>query len=207
MKGGCGFFHKYFFMYNKKGFTTGEVAELCHVTIPTVIKWIESGELEGFKIPGSKNRRITRESLLTFMKKYNIPTTALEKSKPRVLVVDDEEEILELFKVLLEAEKFETRLVSRGFQAGLAKEFKPDLIILDILLPDIDGRKVCEYVREMPEMKNVKVLGISGYVKNEEEAADLLKKGFDDYIAKPFNNDDLLLKINQLLSKGKKKKK
>ena len=59
-------------MNEKKGFTTGEVASLCHVTIPTVIKWIESGNLEGFKIPHSKNRRVTRESLLKFMKKHEI---------------------------------------------------------------------------------------------------------------------------------------
>lgn len=195
-------------MYDKKGFTTGEVADLCHVTIPTVIKWIESGELEGFKIPGSKNRRITRESLLEFMNRYHIPTTPLEEElRLRVLVVDDQIEILELFKALLSDKKFDLRLVSRGFDAGLAKEFKPDLIILDIMLPDLDGRQVCQYVKEMPEMKNVKILGISGYVKNEKETADLLQKGFDDYIAKPFDNSELMKKIFRLINKKKKKRK
>lgn len=194
-------------MYRKKGFTTGEVAELCHVTIPTVIKWIESNELEGFKIPGSKNRRITRESLLKFMKKYKIPTNALEKSKHRILVVDDNSEILDVIDAVLDKEKYETRLVTKGFEAGLAKEFRPDLIVLDIFLPDIDGRKVCEYIREMPEMKNTSILGISGYVQNENELQELLKKGFDDYLLKPFENEMLLDRIKKLLNKSTRKSK
>lgn len=193
--------------YEKKGFTTGDVAALCHVTIPTVIKWIESRELDGFKIPGSKNRRITRDSLMKFMKKYNIPTTELEKRKPRILVVDDEEEILELFKVLLEESKYEIRLVSRGFDAGLAKEFMPDLIILDIMLPDIDGSKVCEYIRAMPEMKKVKILAISGYVKDQQGFDELIEKGFDDYVRKPFDNDILMENVERLLNKSSRKKK
>ena len=192
---------------NKKGFTTGEVADLCHVTIPTVIKWIDSGELEGFKIPGSKNRRITRESLLAFMKKFKIPTNVLEKKKTRILVVDDEQEILELVDGLLDKEKFETRLVGKGFEAGLAKEFKPDVIILDILLPDIDGRKVCEYIRSMEEMKEVSILGISGYVHDSEELNELFKTGFDDYLTKPFDPNELLEKIKKLLSKSSRRKK
>ena len=193
--------------HDKKGFTTGEVAVLCHVTIPTVIKWIESEELEGFKIPGSKNRRITRDSLVQFMNKYNIPTTELEKGKPRILVVDDEIHILELFRALLQEEKFEVRLVSRGFDAGIAKEFRPDLVILDILLPDIDGRQVCQYVRQMPEMKQVKILGISGYVKNEQDEQDLVQKGFDEYVGKPFDNEVLMEKVYRLLNKTIRRKK
>lgn len=192
----------------KKGFTTGEVAELCHVTIPTVIKWMESGELEGFKIPHSKNRRVAREHLLSFMKKYNIPTTELEEKKIKILAVDDEQCILELLKELLVPEKYEVRLVARGFDAGLAKEFRPDLIILDIFLPDIQGDKVCEYIRSMPEMQDVKILAISGYIENDE-LEELLRKGFDDYLKKPFENKVLLQKVENLLnktqsSKGKK---
>ncbi len=194
-------------LQNKKGFTTGEVAELCHVTIPTVIKWIDSGELGGFKIPGSKNRRITRDNLLLFMKKYNMPTTMLEKNKLRILVVDDCQEILDIINLLLDKEKYETRLVAKGFEAGIAKEFQPDLIILDILLPDIDGRKVCEYIREMPEMRNVGILAISGYMQSQEELNELFKSGFDDFLKKPFEPEVLLDKVKKLLNKSGRRKK
>ncbi len=191
-------------MYKKKGFTTGEVAELCHVTIPTVIKWIESEELEGFKIPGSKNRRITRESLLKFMKKYKIPTNNLEKGKSKILFVDSHKEMQEIFSSILDQEKYEIRCVTKGFEAGVAKEFLPDLVVLEIALPDIDGIKVCEYIREMPEMENVSILGIS---EQEGKLEELLEKGFDDYIQKPFDQDALLDKIKKLLNKTSRRKK
>ncbi|BBM88129.1 response regulator [Candidatus Uabimicrobium amorphum] len=187
-------------MHDKKGFTTGEVAELCHVTIPTVIKWIESNELEGFKIPGSKNRRITRENLIKFMKKHNIPIDQLQKNRPKILAVDDEEIILEVFQGIFDEDSYDIRCVSRGFDAGLAKEFKPDVIILDICLPDIDGNTVCEYVRNMPEMKNVRILGISGNI-TKKELNDLKKRNFDDILAKPFDNDLLFAKVEKLLRK------
>lgn len=192
---------------SKTGFTTGEVAELCHVTIPTVIKWIDSGELEGYKIPASKNRRITRESLLNFMKKYKIPTTTLERNRVRVLIVDDSTHILDIIDSFLDKDKYETRLVSKGFEAGIAKEFQPDVIILDILLPDIDGRQVCAYIRAMPEMKYVGILGMSGYLHNEGELNELVQKGFDDFITKPFEAEVLLDKVKKLAVKASRRKK
>ncbi len=178
---------------------------MCHVTIPTVIKWIESGELEGFKIPGSKNRRITRESLLNFMRKFAIPTTELEKGKPRILVVDDDINVLELLKSLFTEDKFELRLVSCGFEAGLAKEFKPDLILLDIMLPDIDGCQVCEYIRGIPEISSVKIMAMSAYLNTDVE--ELLQRGFDDYIAKPLERQLFMDKVDHLLNKTARKKK
>lgn len=189
-------------MHEKKGFTTGEVADLCHVTIPTVIKWIESKELEGFKIPGSKNRRITRDNLIKFMNKHNIPIDELQKKRARILAVDDEEAILEVFKGIFTADSFDVRCVSRGFDAGIAKEFKPDVILLDIFLPDMDGYTVCNYIRNMPEMKNVKILAISGNIETEK-LNELTKKDFDDILAKPFNNDILMDKVKKLLQEKK----
>jgi excisionase family DNA binding protein len=190
-------------MYYKKGFTTGEVAELCHVTIPTVIKWIESEELEGFKIPGSKNRRITRKNLLKFMKKHKIPTTALEREKPRILVVENDEETLGTFKKVFDKEKYDIRLVTKGFEAGLAKEFKPDVTILGLDLPDMDGQKVCQYLREMPEMRHSAIIGIC---KNANVPPDILKTGFDDYVAEPFTMEGLIKKARRLLSKIMRRK-
>lgn len=187
-------------MYRKKGFTTGDVAELCHVTIPTVIKWIESEELEGFKIPGSKNRRITRESLLKFMKKYKIPTNALEKTKFKVLIVDTEPEHLD---EILDKEKYETRIVTRGFEAGLAKEFKPDLVLLNLDLPDIDGLQVYHFLRNIDEIKNCFIIGLT----KEEPEENLLKQGFDDHIKIPFSDESLLEKIRKHLTKTNRRKK
>lgn len=184
-------------MDTKRGFTTGQVAELCHVTIPTVIKWIDTGRLNGFKIPGSKSRRVTREHLVEFMAANGIPTDRLQ-TKKKLLIVDDDKHILELLKTVFEKSgDYEIRAVGRGFDAGLAKEYQPDVILLDIMLPDIDGRQVCSYIREDPELSSVKIMAVSGYV-SKGDIAELKGKGFDDYLEKPFDNDVLVEKVQSL---------
>lgn len=192
-------------MYRKKGFTTGEVAVLCHVTIPTVIKWIESGELEGFKIPGSKNRRITRDSLLKFMKKYNIPTTDLEDMNPRILVVENENNMAKKMKEILLEEEYEVKIVNKGFEAGVAKDFIPDVVVLSMKLTDMESKEVCKHLRDMQDIKPFAVLATHRNLK-KDAAQKLLKEGFDDYLKKPFKTDDFMNKLNKLLNKVMQKK-
>lgn len=138
------------------------------------------------------------------MKKYKIPTNNLEKGKPKVLFVDGHVEMHETFSSILDEEKYEIRCVSKGFEAGIAKEFLPDLVVLELSLPDIEGSKVCEYIREIPEMENVSILGIS---EKESKLDELLEKGFDDYLQKPFDSDALADKIKKLLNKTSRRKK
>ncbi|MBI4617497.1 MAG: response regulator [Planctomycetes bacterium] len=186
---------------DRKGFTTGQVAEICHVTIPTVIKWIDSGRLKGFKLPGSKSRRVSRDDLIEFMRENSIPLERLDRAKRRILIVDDDPRILDLLKAIFEEEgDWEIRLVSRGFDAGLAKEFRPDCILLDIMLPDIDGRKVCSYLRQSPELATVKIIAISGYI-SQGGFQDLLAQGFDDFLVKPFSNEELVGKVRKLVER------
>ena len=92
----------------KQLFTTGEAAEVCKVSQQTIIRCFDSGRLQGFRVPGSRFRRIPRAELLRFMKANDIPTDVLESSRKRVLVVDDDEQIVELFvDVLGRDERFE----------------------------------------------------------------------------------------------------
>ena len=185
----------------RKGFTTGQVAKICHVTIPTVIKWIDTGRLKGFRLPDSKSRRVSRPDLLEFMRENEIPIDRLDKPKKRILIVDDDPAILQLLQAIFQEQGgWEIRIVSRGFDAGLAKEFRPDCILLDIMLPDIDGRKVCAYLRESPEMAGVKIIAISGYI-SEGGFQGLLEQGFDDFLVKPFANEDLIEKVGRLVEK------
>ena len=79
----------------KSLYTTGEAAEICNVSQQTIIRCFDSGRLQGFKIPGSKFRRIPRESLIKFMKDNSIPLNNLDSGKKKVLIVDDDPEILE----------------------------------------------------------------------------------------------------------------
>ena len=83
-------------MSNKTVFTTGEAAKICKVSQQTIIRCFDNGSLKGFRVPGSRFRRIPREQLYSFMKENGIPTDALESGKKKLLVVDDDEELVEL---------------------------------------------------------------------------------------------------------------
>ena len=185
----------------KQVFTTGEAASLCKVSQQTIIRCFDSGRLKGFRVPGSRFRRIPREELIRFMRENDIPTEVLEGGKKRILVVDDDEQIVQLFvDVLSHDSRFEVKTASTGYEAGaLTESFKPDLIILDYMLPDINGNVVCRMVRSNPNLSGTKVIIVSGVVKREE-IDDLLKAGADDFIKKPFDIKQLMGRIGELLA-------
>jgi two-component system, OmpR family, response regulator len=184
----------------KKVFTTGEAAAVCKVSQQTIIRCFDSGRLSGFRVPGSKFRRIPREDLIRFMKANGIPTSALEGDARRVLVVDDDLKIVELFVDLLQRSgPFEVKTATSGYDAGLLTEsFRPHLIILDYMLPDINGNIVCRRIREHPEFGDTKIIFISGVI-DEDEIESLKAAGADDFIKKPFNIDTLLNRVSELL--------
>ena len=185
----------------KSVFTTGEAAEVCKVSQQTIIRCFDSGRLKGFRVPGSRFRRIPREALVAFMKDNGIPPDSLDNGKRKILVVDDDPEIVELFVDVLERDgRFEVKTAATGYDAGLlTQEFLPDLIILDYMLPDINGNVVCKTLRQKPEFEAVKIIIVSGVV-NQDEINDLLKSGADDFVKKPFNIDKLIERIGELLA-------
>jgi two-component system OmpR family response regulator len=186
---------------SKAVFTTGDVAKLCHVTVRTVIKWFDGGKLRGYKIPASRDRRVPREELLRFMQDHGIPFPAELDSgrKRRILIAEDEKGIVEILTQELSKDRsLEVRSALSGWEAGLALlDFRPHLLLLDYNLGDMDGLQVAQRIRENPSLKGTKVLVMSGYL-TEEEGAQLLDKGIDDFIRKPFRLEDLLAKVDRL---------
>jgi two-component system response regulator RpaA len=184
----------------KTVFTTGEAAKICKVSQQTIIRCFDSGQLKGFRVPGSRFRRIPREALYRFMKENSIPTDALESGKRRVLIVDDDQAVVDLISdVLSNDSRFETRVVNNGFGAGmLAKEYHPDLIVLDVMLPDINGQAVCELIRKDPTMSDIKIICISGLIE-EDKIAELKTSGADDFLSKPLDIDELVRRVCRLL--------
>src|SRR5437016_3450844 len=144
----------------KTVFTTGEAAKICKVSQQTIIRCFDNGQLKGFRVPGSKFRRIPREALYKFMKDNGIPTDALESGKRKVLLVDDDPDLVTtMHKALQEDGRFEVRVASTGFDAGMmVKEYRPDLIVLDVMLPDINGKEVCHRVRADSSLEDVRIL-------------------------------------------------
>lgn len=185
----------------KKVFTTGEAASVCRVSQQTIIRCFDNGRLHGFRVPGSKFRRIPRDELLRFMRENGIPTDALEGSRRRVLIVDDDPQIVDLLHEMLRRDtRFELETASNGYDAGLLTErFRPHLIVLDYMLPDINGDVVCERIRENPDLQSTKVLFVSGVI--EKDRIDrLLRAGGNGFLKKPFTVSTLLDEISRLLS-------
>ncbi len=180
-------------MSTKTVFTTGEAARICKVSQQTIIRCFDNGSLKGFRVPGSRFRRIPRDQLFQFMKDNGIPTDALESGKRKVLIVDDDEDLVELLvDVFARDGRFEIRTANNGFDAGMyVKEFRPDLVVLDVMLPDINGREVCQRVRQDDTLDSVKIICISGMVE-QDKVADLKAAGANDFIQKPFTVDKLL---------------
>lgn len=177
----------------KTVFTTGEAAKVCKVSQQTIIRCFDNGQLKGFRVPGSRFRRIPREALYRFMKDNGIPTDALESGKRKVLLVDDDTELVELMtKVLEEDGRFEVRIATNGFDAGMmVKEYHPDLIVLDVMLPDINGKEVCHRVRADSALEDVRILCISGMIE-EDKIQELKLSGADDFLHKPFDIEELI---------------
>ncbi len=184
----------------KTVFTTGEAAKICKVSQQTIIRCFDSGQLKGFRVPGSRFRRIPRDILFKFMKDNGIPTDALESGKRKALVVDDDEELVELIRDVLHADgRFEVRVANNGFDAGMmVKEYRPDIIVLDVMLPDINGKEVCQRVRSDSSLVDVKIICISGMVE-QDKIADLRASGANDFMQKPFEIEGLVERMCQLL--------
>ncbi|MGL4463775.1 MAG: response regulator [Planctomycetia bacterium] len=184
----------------KTVFTTGEAARICKVSQQTIIRCFDSGQLKGFRVPGSRFRRIPRETLHKFMKENNIPTDALDNDKREILLVDDDVDLVDVLRQGFEQDgRFEVRVANNGFDAGmLVKEYRPDLIVLDVMLPDINGRDVCQRVRSDAQLEDVRIICISGMV--EPEKIDELKvSGANDFLQKPFEVEELIQRVCQQL--------
>jgi excisionase family DNA binding protein len=168
--------------------TTGEVAKICNVAPRTVSKWFDSGALRGYRIPGSKDRRIPVNQLIRFMKQHGMPLNGLMTGCTRILIVDDEQDIVEVLEKILEDEaKYEVEVAKGGFAAGvIAEKFRPHVILLDMHLSDIDGREVAKQVKNNADLQLTKVIAMSGKMM-DEEAKGMLAQGFDGFLKKPFH--------------------
>lgn len=185
----------------KDVYTTGEVADICKVSQQTVIRCFDSGRLKGFRVPGSRFRRIPRDSLISFMKLNNIPLDQLESGRRRVLVVDDDDAIVDMFTELLERDgRFEYRTASTGYEAGMITEqFRPDVLLLDFKLPDINGTGVCRTIRANPAFAHMKIIVVSG-VADPDEIKELMTCGADEFIRKPFDITEVIGRIAKLVA-------
>jgi two-component system response regulator VicR len=177
-------------------FTTGEVAKFIGVNFRTVIRWIDRGELEGYKLPGRGDHRVTRTNLVSFLNRHDIPIPEeLQEPTRRVLVVDDDIPMAKAIARVLKRAGWEVRMAHDGFEAGMElAEFKPSLLCLDLRMPYMDGFKVLQLTRQKFDMQILKVLVISA--QGESDLKKALEYGANHYLTKPFDNEALIDVVN-----------
>ncbi|MFK7928375.1 MAG: response regulator [Myxococcota bacterium] len=180
-------------------YTTHQVAQLMGVTIPTVVSWCERGMIDAHRTPGG-HRRIAREDLAAFAsaRGVNLPRSADDRAS-RILIVDDERDFSEMLRDYLVIKGFEVAVAHSGFQAGLeVGRFDPDLVLLDILMPDADGFEVLRTLREDPQTSSVPVVACTAF-RDAALDARVARERFDGFVEKPLNMSGLLDLIRKTL--------
>jgi excisionase family DNA binding protein len=176
-------------MSRKSFLTTFEISEICEVNPTTVQNWVKEGKLKAHVTPGG-HRRIRREDLVKFMKEFGLPIPAeLNEARPYILIVDDEVEVLDLLtEVLLSGEDdLEVASVQNGVDALIKiGERNPDLLVLDIRMPGMNGIEVCEKLKLGSTTRNLKIVAISGD-HDPRIRESVMAAGADLFFAKPFD--------------------
>ena len=176
-------------MSRKSVFTTFETAKLCHVSPLSIINWVNAGRLPAFRTPG-RHRRIRREDLIRFMRENGIPLPEELREgsgKPKVLVVDDESTIRDVLAEHLttRSNPYEVLTAADGFEAGrLVVTFRPDVVLLDLRMPGLDGFQICRTIKADPETSTTTVIAMTGFYSPETEAR-ILECGAIRCFAKP----------------------
>lgn len=184
-------------------YTTFQVAKMLGVSPPTVVNWINSGLVTAYKTPGG-HRRITRDELVAFAQQHNYPLAGTtppaeeeEVVERRVLVVDDEPDFCEMVRTYLSAKGgLEVEVAHSGFAAGLTiARFRPTVVVMDILMPDMDGFEVLKMMRSDPEMQDIPVIACTAH-RDPAIEERVRKESFQGYIEKPLKLERLLEMID-----------
>lgn len=170
-------------------YTTFEISQLCEVNPTTVQNWVKEKKLRAYLTPGG-HRRIRREDLAAFMKSFGMPLPPeLSTRESLVLIVDDEKEILDLLSDFMRSADDHVDVITAesGVEALLTiGERKPDLVVLDIMMPGMNGIEVCKRLKSNRRTRGIRIVAITGnYDPRLRE--QILAAGADLYFTKPFD--------------------
>ncbi|MBL4909668.1 MAG: response regulator [Alteromonadaceae bacterium] len=202
-------------MKNKQSYLTPKaVAELLMVSTATIRLWTENGDLKS-RLTAGGHRRFMQNDIDSFAQakniELNIPISNQYKNSKhenknlsnKILIVDDEQLFAEFLQTMLniELKNVKTEISLDGFDAAnKLRDFSPDIVLLDLHIPGLNGFKVCKHIKQTPALKHIRVIAISGEL-NEANKKLILKEGAEACFEKPLNKMALLTKIN---SSGKK---
>jgi excisionase family DNA binding protein len=182
----------------KNVLTTGDVAKICNVAPRTVSKWFDSGQLKGYRIPGSKDRRIPVNELFRFMKQNNMPLPTLPVGTMRVVIVDSNVESASVLAETLKTRSdYEVRVVKNNFETGtVIQRFEPHVLLVNLLAKDIDAGEICRNIRADEELQTIRIIALANHLTSGEATA-LLQKGFDGYVSRPNDVSEVIRKIEE----------
>ena len=170
-------------------YTTFEISQICGVNPTTVQNWVKGKRLKAFQTPGG-HRRVAREDLISFLKEFGMPLPdGLVQNPPLAMIVDDEKDILDMLEDMLKSGDEDVSVVRA--QSGVAAllligEYKPDLLILDIMMPGMNGFDVCQKLKANSSTQNVKIIAISGD-HSPAVRERILSSGADFFYTKPLD--------------------
>jgi excisionase family DNA binding protein len=176
--------------------TLGQAAKFMGVAQSTIRKWSDQRRLPAFYTPGG-HRRYRRGDLDAFLERSGAGTRSTEG--PLVLIVDDDDKLREFVRVNLEMDGYSVREAASAAE-GLAalEEEPPDLILLDVMMPEVDGWEMLRRVRERHGVDAIPVIMFSGKVDDRTGAA-AEEHGAQAFIGKPFDPQQLIQSTKQLL--------
>lgn len=187
----------------KRPYTTGEIASLCHVTINAVKKWIASGKLKAYRTPGG-HYRVDSDDFETFISDYrlHIKEELFPPEKKKILIIDDEPHVVEYLKGALEASEdgsnYNIETAGDGYEALIkVGDFNPDLLVLDIRMPRINGFEVCQRLRQDKKWSALKILAITAFGK--EDMDKIVEFGADICLSKPVDLKQFRENVEKLL--------
>jgi excisionase family DNA binding protein len=179
--------------------TTGQAARHCQVSVPAFRSWIEQGQLNSFKTPGG-HFRIALDEFERFLRAYRMPPYRVLPPETRILIVDDDPQVVELFMSALAEDPrgFKLEAATGGYEALIkVGAFRPSLLLLDVLMPQVDGLEVCRRLKASAETRAIRILGITGHVGN---ISALLEAGADACLAKPVDLQRMRQEVDRLLA-------
>ena len=174
--------------------TLGQAARYLGVAQSTIRKWSDQGRVPAFYTPGG-HRRYRRGDLDNFLERSG-PSGG---SRPTVLIVDDDPKLREYVRVNLEMEGYSVKEAGSADEGlGVLDESTPDLVLLDVMMPEVDGWEMLRRVQERHGVGAIPVIMFSGKV-DEQAAEEAASRGAQAFIGKPFNPQELIDQTKQLL--------
>ncbi len=186
-----------------KTYTTFQIAEICGVRPTTVIKWANQKKIKVYVTPGG-HRRIRYPDLIHFLEQYQLPIPkSLNQPRKKILIVEDDAGVGPLLQKALQraAGDMEVEWVQDGIEALLKLgKNAPDLVVLDVVMPVVDGAKVLSTLRTDEQTQSIKVIGITGK-RLPPEKLKFMQSYTDAFYFKPFDLQELVRKAMSLLGR------